>query len=125
MNSLSPTAPSSSPQNVFAYVISSTEIIVQWNEVAEIDQNGIITEYEIMYEPFTTFGGLIPASDSDTISSLNMSVSISNLQEYVWYNFSMSASTAEGFGPYSERISVLTAEDGKDYIHCLYFEGLV
>ena len=123
VNPLPLTAPFSPPQNVIVNVVSSTEITVEWNEVPEIDQNGIITEYEILYEPFTTFGGQLPANNSYIVPPLNTNVSISSLQEYVGYYVSVRASTREGFGPYSGRISVLTEEDGENCIDLLYRES--
>ena len=123
MNSLPLTAPSGPPQNVIVNVVSPTEITVEWNEVLEIDRNGIITEYEILYEPFTTFGGQLPANNSYTVPPLNTNVSIPSLQEYVGYYVTVRASTREGFGPYSGRILVLTEEDGENCIDLLYRES--
>ena len=50
-------APSDYPQNVESTTISSTEILVSWDEVQAVDQNGIILLYEVQYEPLITFGG--------------------------------------------------------------------
>ena len=43
------TEPSNPPQSVAAVALSSTEIQVSWSEVSEIDKNGVITVYEVMY----------------------------------------------------------------------------
>ena len=101
--------PASPPQNVIATVLSSTEIQVNWNEVLEIDQNGIITEYEVMYEPLMTFGGLITTL---TVNTTNLSITLMDLEEYVEYSISVRAYTSVGSGPYSVGIVNMTFEDG-------------
>ena len=101
--------PTSPPQNVTTTVLSSTEIQVNWNEVLEIDQNGIITEYEVMYEPLMTFGGLITTL---TVNTTNLSITLMDLEEYVEYSISVRAYTSVGPGPYSVGIVNTTFEDG-------------
>ena len=102
--------PASPPRNVVATVLSSTEIQVSWTEVLEIDQNGIITEYEVMCEPLMTFGGQITAL---TVNTTNLSITLMDLEEYVEYNISVRAYTSVGSGPYSVGIVRRTLEDGK------------
>ena len=104
------TAPASPPQNVTATVLSSTEIQVNWIEVLEIDQNGIITEYEVMYEPLMNFDGQITTL---TVNTTNLSITLMDLEEYVEYNISVRAYTSVGPGPYSVGIVRRTFQDGK------------
>ena len=92
-----------------ATVLSSTEIQVNWTEVAEIDQNGIITEYEVMYEPLMTFGVL----NTTTIRTMNLFTVLYELEEYVEYNISVRAYTQVGPGPYSVGTMNITFEDGE------------
>ena len=87
---------------------------MNWNEVPEIDQNGIITEYEVMYEPLMTFGGLITTL---TVNTTNLSITLMDLQEYVEYSISVRAYTSVGPGPYSVRIVRRTFEDCKFSSH--------
>ncbi len=94
---------------MIASVLSSTEIQVNWTEIPEMDQNGIITEYEVMYEPLMTFGGVLTTT---TVNTTNMSVTLTGLQEYVDYNISVRAYTNIGPGPYSVEIVRRTLEDG-------------
>ena len=94
-----------------AAVLSSTEIQVNWTEVLEIDQNGIVTEYEVMYEPLMTFGVL--SNETVVVDSTNFSVTLMDLEEYVEYNISVRAYTSVGPGPYSVGIVRRTFEDGK------------
>ena len=102
-------APASAPENVMLVVISSTEIQVSWTEVPEIDRNGIITMYEVMYEPLMTFGELTPA----TVNTTNLTIIVDGLEEYVEYNISIRAYTSVGPGPYSEEVTNRTFEDGE------------
>ena len=102
--------PMSHPENVSVSVIDSRSIQVDWTEVLEIDQNGIITEYEVMYEPLMTFGGLITTL---TVNTTNLSITLMDLEEYVEYNISVRAYTSVGPGPYSAGIIRQTIEDGE------------
>ena len=97
-------APASPPQNVFARVVSSTEIQVKWTEVLEIDQNGEIIMYEVFYVSQMTING--------TVTTNNLSIILSGLEEYVEYNISVRAYTSVGPGPYSVGIVRRTFEDG-------------
>ena len=111
--------PASPPDNVQADVLSSTEIRVSWTEVPEIDRNGIISMYEVMYEPLMTFGVLTPAK----VNTTNLTIIVAGLEEDVNYNISVRAYTSVGPGPYSEDITNRTFEDGENitYLVCLTF----
>ena len=91
-----------------ALALSSTEIMVTWEEVAMIDQNGIITDYEVEFEPLQFTDGLMLAS----VNTTNLSVNITGLEEYVEYNISVRAYTSVGPGPYSDPVTERTSEDG-------------
>ena len=91
-------------------VTSATSITVMWEEVPPIDQNGVITMYEVLYVPLETFHGAIgPLSVNVTGCVTN----VMNLQEYVNYNISVRAYTSVGTGPYSEEVTIMTDEDSK------------
>ena len=98
-------APASPPQNVFTRVVSSSEIQVNWTEVLEIDQNGEVVMYEVFYVSQMTING--------TVTTNNLSIILSGLEEYVEYNISVRAYTSVGPGPYSVMIVASTVEDGK------------
>ena len=111
-----PLAPSSFPQDVTAATVSSTEILVSWDEVPAIDQNGIIILYEVQYEPLMTFGGQLMTM---TMNTSNTSIVLGGLQEYVEYNISVRAYTSVGSGPFSPAVDNRTFEDGKSiHLHC-------
>ena len=103
-------APASPPQNVMTTVLSSTEILVNWTEVSEIDQNGLIVTYEVMYDPLMTFNGML---NRITVNTTNLSITLNSLQEYVEYNISVRAYTNVGPGPYNVGIINRTLENGE------------
>ncbi len=93
-----------------ATALSPTEIQVNWTDVPEIDQNGIITEYEVMYEPLMSFGGTLSTT---VVNTTNMYITLSDLEENGGYNISVRAYTSMEPGPYSPTIVETTDEDGK------------
>ena len=78
-----------------------------------MDQNGVITMYEVLYQPQETFNGAI-GDLTVTVPTPAMSVVLMNLQEYVNYTISVRAYTSVGEGSYSEGIVELTDEDGTE-----------
>ena len=86
-------------------------ISVTWKEIPSIDENGIITTYEILYEDNMT---------SERINTTNLSLIIVELKEFTHYNISVRAYTGVGPGPYSVPITNQTEEDGKFTIAWLY-----
>ena len=75
----------------------------------DIDRCGVITQYEVMYEPLMTFGGLITTL---TVNTTNLSITLMDLEEYVEYSISVRAYTSVGPGPYSVGIVRRTFKDG-------------
>ena len=75
------------------------------------DQNGIIITYEVLYEPLETFGGEI---ETEAVNTTNTFITLSALQEFVGYNISVRAYTNAGPGPYSDIVTDMTPEDGKN-----------
>ena len=106
------TDPSNSPANVMSTALSPTTIQVDWDVVPPIDQNGIITMYEVLYVPLETFGGAIGPLTVN-VSGTEMSVVLMDLEEYVNYSVSVRAYTSTGEGPYSDVLTGLTPEDRK------------
>ncbi len=107
--------PASPPSNVNVMADSSTSITVTWNIVPPIDQNGMITMYEVIYQPQETFGGAI-ASASRTLPVTDMSVVLTNLEEFVGYAIFIRAFTSLGAGPFSNGVIQTTNTDGS-YLH--------
>jgi len=91
--------------------------MVTWNMVPPINQNGIITMYEVLYQSLD--GEIEPLAKNVSVSV--MSVVLMNLREYVSYFIAVRAYTSVGAGPYSEGITVRTNEDGGLTI-CVYMQ---
>ena len=104
------TVPANPPDNVIATANSSTTIVVMWHEVPPIDQNGIITMYEVIYTPKEDFGGAI---GTRTTNVTELSVLLMDLEENVNYSISVQAYNSIGPGPKSDPMSILTNEDGR------------
>ena len=99
-------------------VVSPSEILVTWDVVPPIDQNGIITQYEVYYQPLETFGGAIGPM-VEAIMPPNISVILAQLEEYVFYNISIRAFTEVGPSDYTAALLERTPEDGK-YVANIY-----
>ena len=104
-----PTEPATSPRNVETVALSSIEIMVTWVEVDAIDENGIIINYEVQYQPLQFTNTL----DTISINTTNLSENITSLEEYVEYNISVRAYTSVRPGPYSDPVTERTLEDRK------------
>ena len=101
--------PAAPPQNVNTVNISPTEIMVIWEEVPAIDQNGINTNYEVQIEPLQFTETL----ETMFVNATNTSVLVVGLEEYVEYNISVRAYTTVGAGPFSPAVAERTLEDGE------------
>ena len=100
--------PATPPQNVQATAISSTEIMVTWDEVPGLDQNGIIIDYEVQIEPLDFPADIM----TDLLTATNLSMLLTGLDEFVNYNISVRAYTSVGPGPYNDPVTERTLEDG-------------
>ncbi len=108
-------APDSPPINVSARTTSPNSISVEWDEVNFIDRNGIITQYDILYDPQQNFSGRIMIGSVDTTGR---TINLTLLEAYVNYTIFVRANTFVGAGPYSAPITILTMEDSKESLMC-------
>lgn len=104
------TVPGSPPDNVSAEVQSSTSVLVTWEDIPLIDQNGVIMIYEVLYEPLETFNGTIT---EQKINTTNHFITLTDLEEFINYSISVRGFTVVGPGNYSVPLLVMTIEDGK------------
>ena len=77
-----------------------------WDEVVEIERNGIITEYEVEYNQ-STFPGV---NSTQTLTVTSTMAQLTRLHEYF---IRVRAYTRVGPGPYSSDIDTTTAQDGR------------
>ncbi len=104
-------APSGYPQGVRASVVSSTEILISWDEVEVGERNGLITQYEVEYSQseFTE----ISEVQMVFVEAPNMEVNLAALKENLEYSVSIRAYTVVGEGPFSPAVTNTTLQDGK------------
>ena len=86
--------------------------MVTWDMVPPIDQNGVITMYEVCYVPLETFNGTI-MSNTTTVDGMTLTAVLEGLEEFVDYNISVRAYTIAGEGPYSDGVIEMTDEDSE------------
>ncbi len=101
--------PSGAPENVSAFITGTRRVLVTWKPVPLSEQNGIITGYTVYYRAVQ--GNF----ENGTEQSLRVNASVtivevSQLEEYVTYNVSVSAHTSVGEGPRSKGVLERTAE---------------
>ncbi len=103
--------PASPPTSVRAEALSPTEISVTWDPVIDIDQNGEIIRHDVLYEPSETFDGRLLSSQTIQVFGVFapvLSLTLTNLEEFLMYNISVRAATIRGAGPFSEAVNNTT-----------------
>ena len=94
-----------------AITSSTTAILVTWDPVAEIDRNGIITQYEVEFHQ-STFSE-ISTSNLTTTNGSQLMVELEGLEEYMEYSIRVRGYTSVGPGPFSVAVMNMTLEDGR------------
>ncbi|XP_056427663.1 receptor-type tyrosine-protein phosphatase S isoform X4 [Hyla sarda] len=98
-------APASAPRNVQARMLSSTTMIIQWEE--PVEPNGQIRGYRVYYtmEP----NQLVSSWEKYNVDD-NLLTTIANLAEHETYTVRVLAFTSVGDGPLSDPIQVKTQQ---------------
>ena len=102
-----PTCP---PHNVTLENITSTSVLLTWDELPQHCSNGIIIGFNI------SLTRMRYGTTEHIHTMLNMS-ELQNLASYEYYCMQVSASTQVGIGPFSEPICVYTNEGSKYFQH--------
>ena len=89
----SPLGPSGAPLNLRIMRRQMTSISLAWQPPLESQQNGIITIYTVQIIP--------PVQSPFTITTTELSLTVSSLLGNSQYSFAVAASTVVGIGPYS------------------------
>ncbi|PFX19588.1 Angiopoietin-1 receptor [Stylophora pistillata] len=100
---------SAAPQNVKGTSISSTSILVTWDEVPAADRNGIILTYTITYR-LPTEG----QNASVTVKAIEFQKELTGLKEHANYSITVFSTNQIGDGPPSKPIFVTTSQYKKD-----------
>ena len=74
--------------------------MVTWDQVPPINQNGIITVYEVNYVPLETFDRKLSPVFVNTTTGTVLEIILEGLQEYVEYDITVRAYTT-GPGPFN------------------------
>ena len=104
--------PSASPEDVEAVGKSSSELFVSWSEVPDVDQNGIISRYEVELKPTQSQS----SRDISVIPTDSRNMTVGRLEIFTQYAIRVRALTNIGSGPYSDEILAATLEDGEHKI---------
>lgn len=98
-----------------ANVLSSTEVGVNWTDIPEINRNGIIIFYEVLYEQLSI-------STATIVNTSNLFIILNDLEPGQIYNISVRGVTSVGSGPYSTpEQMVLTDEDSELFSYLVHF----
>ena len=108
--------PSTPPINITVYSLNSTAIQTEWNAPELIDQNGILTSYQVKYNGFVL---------DTTERSLNLSinrtfVSLTGLLPNVYYCVMIRVENGAGFSEFSSPNCARTHEAGMVYAFGIY-----
>lgn len=104
-------APDGSPEGVRTGGVTSTSIDVIWDKIPNIQQNGIINEYEVTYYPSEGSNGVL--LDTMNINTSDTHLRVTALQEFVTYAILIRGYTSVGSGPYSDVLLQRTLEDSE------------
>ena len=105
--------PSASPQNVTAFDLTLTSAMVMFEPFSAIDENGVLTTYEVLFEPTPAAGQDVGDDVLANVTVTEFSVIVEGLAENVLYNVTVRAYTAVGAGPFSAPpVQIMTNETG-------------
>ena len=85
--------------------LTSTSIAVTWDDPPQPDQNGVITSYILNY---TNLNRTESFSESGIVIR---NFTVTGLEKYELYGFSVAAVTQPGIGPFSAPESTFTEQD--------------
>ena len=102
------TEPGAAPNIVKRQTWSSTEILVEWEEVPAAQRHGDITHYTVIY--WKTEGG---GEERKVVYAPTRNLILTKLTKFTNYSIKVSASTIKGEGPASNPVVVPTDQDSK------------
>ena len=104
--------PYAPPTSVSGSNTSSSSLRVRWGPIPSDHQNGIITQYHILYRQDQSNNGS-NATWSHSVTSSKSSADIAGLMAYTFYEIRVAGATSVGIGNYSKSILVQTDASGK------------
>lgn len=103
------TAPDEAPNITNVNSPTSTSLMISWTAPSVDKQNGLLTEYMILY----TNDVELPMSEWQMDSTLDTSITLTGLRIFTNYIVSVAATTIAGVGPYDAPVQVQTLSDSK------------
>ena len=91
------TGPSGYPSQLVVTMESPNQVVLQWDPVPEMEQNGVITHHEVVYTQNSI--GHLPQSGTESVSE--MMATVGPLQPFILYNLTVRAFTSIGAGPFN------------------------
>ncbi len=108
-------APSSAPTVLNVTAISSTSIMVKYQQLSQMFANGILTGHRVS----------LSGKDNHFKLTNETEVTFIGLGKYTLYDVSVAACNRIGCGPTSSPISIRTMEDGKKILKFFPYTGLI
>lgn len=99
--------PSLAPVNLRAHNMSSTSLLVAWEQLPEDHVNGILLGYKVTYSKY----GEIDTRKENVSAMLNVTI-LRGLHKFTVYQVNVSAFTRVGSGP-EANASASTDQDGE------------
>ena len=95
---------------------SPTAVRVQWGTVSAIDRNGVISQYEVLFNQSTV--GNLPRTNIG-VNNSDFSAVVSPLQPFITYTISVRALTSVGHGPLNPSPVVTMTDPSGKSLHCV------
>ena len=100
--------PSGFPGMLTVTSLTSTNISLTWTPITCIEQNGIITSYDIQYGQRSTRDMMITTSSAT-------SHTISDLLPFTYYTFRVAGVNSEGMGPFSSETELIRTNEDSEH----------
>ncbi|KAI6653805.1 EGF-like domain-containing protein [Oopsacas minuta] len=101
-----PASPSAPPQDVNVSSISSDKILVNWNPISYLEQNGHILQYIVYYWQSNASNATHDMFSTDNSTQ----ISIPSLKPYTYYSIYVLARNIIGASPHSKTVTIRTME---------------
>ena len=103
--------PSTPPINIMVSSSSSTAIQATWNAPDLINQNGVLTSYQVKY-----YGSVLDTAERTSNININtLSKTLTGLLPYVYYCVMIRVANGAGFSQFSSANCARTHEASKIY----------
>ena len=96
-----PVVPTGAPQNLAIINSTSTSVTISWDSVECIHRNGLITHYQLVYEPVDIFGNYPSTMNSSGEPDDGGSYTATRLDPSSSHLFKVAAVNKLGFGPFA------------------------